>query len=194
MHQWAARVPIRIGKSGNRKPRTLQCLDGDPDMTEQAQSRENQLVSTAQIHMRTRLMSKQRKEHPEDDVFVNKPFIDEFSEWMDSPEGEQWTEISDTLEDLLKDVQLDAKQRKFVWPDAQRLDLEQSIERIHKQYPNFPREKIDEFLIDWIEMGYEPENYSQAQLDELERLTEIWVADHVRRSKASKKGKRTRHS
>jgi hypothetical protein len=27
-------------------------------------------------------------------------------------------------------------------------------------------------LIDWIEMGYAPENYSQAQLDELERLTE----------------------
>ena len=125
---------------------------------------------------------------------MNKPFIDEFSEWMDSPEGEQWTEISDALEDLLKDVQLDAKQRKFIWPDTQRLDLEQSIERIQKQHPNFPREKIDEFLINWIEMGYEPENYSQAQLDELERLTEKWVADHVRRSKASKKGKRTRHS
>ena len=163
-------------------------------MPEHAQSREDQLDSTAQIHMQTRLMSKQRKEHPEDDVFVNKPFIDEFSEWMDSPEGEQWTEISDTLEELLKDVQLDARQRQFLWPDAQRLDLERSIERIHKQYPNFPREKIDEFLIDWIETGYEPENYSQAQLDELETLTEKWVADHMRRSKASKKGKRTRHS
>jgi hypothetical protein len=67
--------------------------------------------------------------------------------------------------------------------------LEQSIERIQKQYPNFPGEKIDEFLINWIEMGYEPENYSQAQLDEIERLTEKWVADHMRRSKASKKGK-----
>jgi len=162
-------------------------------MPEQAQSREDRLDSTAQFHMRTRLMSKQRKEHPQCDVFVNKPFIDEFSEWMDSPEGEQWTELSDTLEDVLKDVQFDARQRKFVWSDAQRLDLEQSIERIQKQYPNFLRERSDEFLIGWIEMGYESENYLQAQLDELERLTEKWVADHVRRSKASKKGKRTRH-
>jgi hypothetical protein len=49
-------------------------------------------------------------------------------------------------------------------------------------------------LIDWIEMTYEPENYSQAQLDELERHTEQWIADHMRRSQASKKGKKTRHS
>jgi hypothetical protein len=139
-------------------------------------------------------MSKQRKEHAEDDVFLNKPFIDEFSDWMDSPEGELWTEISAALEDLLKDVQLDAKQCQFIWPNAKQLDLGQSVQHIHKQYPDFPCDQIEEFLIDWIEMGYAPENYSQAQLDELDKLTGQWVADHMRRSRASKKGKRTRHS
>jgi hypothetical protein len=125
---------------------------------------------------------------------VNQPFIDELSDWMDSPVGGQWIEMSNALSDLLDDVQLDAKQRKFIWPDAERLDLEQSGQRIHKQYPNFPRDKIEEFLIDWIEMDYAPENYSQAQLDELDRLTEKWVSDHMRRPKKSKKEKRTRHS
>ena len=110
-------------------------------------------------------MGKRRKEHPEDNIFVNKPFIEEFSDWTDSPEGELWTEICDTLDDLLKDVQLDAKQRQFIWPDADRLDLEQSVQGIHKQYPDFPCDKIEEFLIDWIDMGYAPENYSQAQLE-----------------------------
>jgi hypothetical protein len=43
-------------------------------------------------------------------------------------------------------------------------------------------------------MGYDPENYSQAQLDELDKLTERWVADHRRKAKTSKKQKRTRHS
>jgi hypothetical protein len=84
---------------------------------------------------------------------VNKPFIEEFSDWMDSPEGELWTEICD-LDDLLKNVQFDAKQRQCIWPHGNRLDLEQSIQRIHKQYPDFPCEKIVEFLIDWIDMGY----------------------------------------
>ena len=72
--------------------------------------------------------------------------------------------------------------------------IEQSVERIHKQYPDFPCGKIEEFLIDWIEMGYAPEHYSQAQLDELDRLMERWVADHMRRAKIAKKGKKTRHS
>jgi hypothetical protein len=38
-------------------------------------------------------------------------------------------------------------------------------------------------------MGYDPENYSQAQLDELDSLTERWVADHLRKAKVSKKTK-----
>ena len=58
----------------------------------------------------------------------------------------------------------------------------------------FPGGEIEEFLLDWIDMGYDPENYSQAQLDELDKLTERWVADHRRKAKPSKKHKRTRHS
>src|SRR5207342_3451778 len=79
------------------------------------------------------------------------------------------------------------KKRKLIWPDAERLDLEQSIERVLKKYPDFPRNEVEEFLLDWIDMGYDPENYSQAQLDELDSLTERWVADHLQKAKASKK-------
>jgi hypothetical protein len=172
----------------------FQRLDGGMDISEQAQPREDETGLEAPIHMRTHIMGKQRKEHAEDNVFANKPFIEEFSDWMDSPAGELWTEICDALDDLLKDVQLDAKKRQFIWPDADRLDLEQSVQRIHKQYLDFPCDKIEEFLIDWIDMGYAPENYSQAQLNELERLTERWVAGYMGTANIAKKGKRTRHS
>ena len=60
--------------------------------------------------------------------------------------------------------------------------------------PEFPGGEIEEFLLDWIDMGYDPESYSKAQLDELDKLTERWVADHRRKAKTSKKQKRTRHS
>lgn len=86
-------------------------------------------------------MSERREQHsedPEDDVSVDKPFVDEISDWIDSPEGELWTEVCDALEDLLKGVWLDAKRRQFIWSDAERLDLDQSVQRIHKQYPDFP--------------------------------------------------------
>jgi hypothetical protein len=161
-------------------------LDGSMEISGQAQPREDKigLAGRNLIEcLRTHLMGKQRKDHPQDNVFANKPFIEEFSDWMDTPEGELWTEICDAVDDLLKDVQIDAKQRQFIWPDTDRLDLEQSVQRIHKQYPDFPCDKIEEFLIDWIDMGYAPENCSQAQLDELDRLTERWVADYMQQSR-----------
>ena len=49
------------------------------------------------------------------------------------------------------------------------------------------RDSIEDYLIDWIDMDYAPEHYSQAQLDELDRLTARWISDHARRAKTSKK-------
>ena len=188
----ASTAPIRVAEIGRDKcSSALTAAWISPSKRSRVTTK---LASKAQTCLRTHLMGKQRKEHPEDDVFVNKPFIEEFSDWVDSPDGELWTAICDALEDLLKDVGLDAKQRQFIWPDTDRLDLEQSVQRIHKQYSDFPCDKIEGFLIDWIDMGYAPENYSQAQLDELDRLTERWVADYMRRAKIARKGQRTRHS
>lgn len=139
-------------------------------------------------------MGKQRREQPQDTIFVDNPFLDGLLDWMGSPEGQQCIAVRDVLWDLMEHVQLDAKQRKLIWPDAEPLDLEQSIQRIQKEYPEFLRGQIEEFLLNWIDMGYDPQNYSQAQLDELDSLTERWVADHLRKAKVSKKQKRTRHS
>ena len=97
--------------------------------------------------------------------------------------------MSDTLEVLLKDVGLDAREHKFLGPDS-RLDLDQSVRRINQQYPDFPEHKIKEFLIHWIQALYVPEGYSESQMDELERLTEQWAEDHSRQSTRRK----TRHS
>lgn len=139
-------------------------------------------------------MGRPRKQDPQDGIFTNNPFIDEFFEWMDSPEGGQYMEISNVIWTLLEDVQLDARKREVIWPGAQRLDFEQSVQRIQKLHPDFPREGIEESLINWIEMEYVPESYSEAQLDELDKLTERWIADHLRKAKASKNRKRTRYS
>jgi len=139
-------------------------------------------------------MGKQRREQPQDTIFADNPFLDGLLDWMGSPEGQQCIAVRDVLWDLMEHVQLDAKQRKLIWPDAEPLDLEQSIQRIQKEYPEFLRGQIEEFLLNWIDIGYDPQNYSQAQLDELDSLTERWVADHLRKAKVSKKQKRTRHS
>jgi hypothetical protein len=122
-----------------------------------------------------------------DSIFANNPFLEDLLEWRDSPEGQQFAEFADALCDLMEDVHLDAAQRRFIWPDGKRLDLNQSVAHIQKQYHGFRRDWIEEYLIDWIDMDYAPEHYSRAQLDELDRLTAQWIADHFRRSKTSKK-------
>jgi hypothetical protein len=139
-------------------------------------------------------MGKWHKEHPEDNIFENNPFLEDLLEWRQSPEGKEFADLTDALCDLMEDVQLDAKQRKFIWRDGERLDLEQSVPRIQQQYPDFRRDWIEEYLIDWIDMDYDLEHYSHAQLDELDKLTARWIADHIRRAKSSKTQGRTRHS
>jgi hypothetical protein len=51
----------------------------------------------------------------------------------------------------------------------------------------YPRESVEDFLLFWLETGYDPEDYSQEQLDELDKLTERWVKDHERRPKLAKR-------
>ena len=54
----------------------------------------------------------------QDNIFVGNPFLDDLLAWRHSPEGEQFAEFSDTLCDLMEDVQLDARKRQFIWPDG----------------------------------------------------------------------------
>jgi hypothetical protein len=109
------------------------------------------------------------------------PFVDGFLDWMDSPDGELSIEVMDTVFALLEKVDVDAKARQLIWADGKRLSIDESVQRIHADYSQFPAERIEGRLISWLEMGYAPENYSQQQLDELDRLTERWIKDHYRR-------------
>ena len=54
------------------------------------------------------------------------------------------------------------------------------MQRIHAEYSQFTAEQIEDRLISWLEMGYVPENHSEKQLDQLERLTERWIKAHYR--------------
>jgi hypothetical protein len=92
-------------------------------------------------------MGKPRQKHPLQD----NPFAEGFLDWMDSPEGQSSIEVSTTLWELMENVQLDARGRKIVWPDAERLSIDQSVEHSHKLHPHFAREQIASFLTSWIE-------------------------------------------
>lgn len=107
-------------------------------------------------------------------------------------EGQISIEVSDTLWEIMEDVGLDARRRKIIWPDDQHLTIDQSVRRIQKDHPHFACERIGEFLISWIEQNA-PEDYTEEQLEELDRLTEPWVDQYEERLTRAKNKQRTRH-
>jgi hypothetical protein len=117
-------------------------------------------------------MGKSRDKHPLED----NPFADDLLEWMGSAEGQAHIDMSDVLWALLGDVQLDAAQRKLVWPDAKRLSFDESVQRICKQHADFEREDVRDFLLSWLE-NYAPDGYTAEQMDELDRLANAWAED-----------------
>ena len=126
---------------------------------------------------------KPRKEQEPEYIEIMPPphvqaYFDEMAQEQDSSDYSLWLEMLCELEQgPLKDVGLDARQRKFLWPKVGPQDLDQTARRIHQQYPDFSEERIKEFLIYWIQNGYEPKGYSDAQMDELESLTEQCADD-----------------
>jgi hypothetical protein len=103
---------------------------------------------------------------------------DELAQQRAAFNASPWLDMLCKLGDgLLMDVGLDARQRKFLWPMLGPLDLDQSVRHINQQYPDFPEESIKEFLIYWIQNDYQPKGYSDAQMDQLERLTARWAND-----------------
>lgn len=75
-------------------------------------------------------------------------------------------------------MDVDATHRKLIWDDGKRLSIDESVQRIRGDYPDFPVELIETHLIAWLEMEFAPKTYSQEQIDELDRLTEAWTNDH----------------
>ena len=116
----------------------------------------------------------------------DNPFIDDFLEWMDAPEGHQSIEALDLVLAALADAGVDARQRKIVWADGKRLSIEQSAERIHAEHPGVACELIETHVLGWLE-SCAPESYSERQLEELDRLIEPWLDDHERTSRAARK-------
>jgi hypothetical protein len=73
---------------------------------------------------------------------------------------------------------VDAKRRKIIWKDGQRLSITQSAQRIHAAHTALPLDLIESKVVSWLDMCFAPETYSEKQLDELDRLTEKWIQDH----------------
>lgn len=119
-------------------------------------------------------------------IFDDNPFIDDLLDWAASPEGQAAGEASDLVDAILKHASVDARRRKIIWPDGKRLSIEQSAKRIEAEYPDVPRELIEDAICIWLEHCV-PESFSEHQIAELDQLVGPWISDHQQKSSTAEK-------
>ena len=105
--------------------------------------------------------------------------LDDIFDDLDSEEVQLAFEVQDVVQELMIKADVNAKAREIIWEDGQILTLRDSIERIGRQYPQYPFEMLERQFTVWLE-HFSPESYSQTQLDEYEALSDLWLDDYAR--------------
>lgn len=104
-------------------------------------------------------------------------FLEGFLDWMGTREGLESMDALDCVLNVLEGATVEASERKIIWPDAQRLSIEQSVERIHK-HSGLDRQAILSHLIGWLQMEYEPQGLDEDQMQRFEKQIDAWVAKY----------------
>ena len=100
--------------------------------------------------------------------------------WSNSPGDRLYEEVSDAVWMALEGNEVNAKKRKIIWSDGQKLTIKQTINRIQPLYPHFPIDLIEQSLIEWLETGYAPDTHSDEQIEELSKLINKWIQAYER--------------
>ena len=124
----------------------------------------------------------------------NSRFVEGSTGWGDSPEDELSEQVMDAVWTILDKASINARKRKIIWADGQKLSINWSVKRIQADHPSSSLELIETHLIGWIEQVLVSPYYSQEQLHELNRLTDKWIETHESQVEAAQNRARTRHS
>ena len=104
-------------------------------------------------------------------------FMEGFGQWLESEEGLQSMDAVDCVYSALDGASVDIAEKKIIWSDGQRLTIEQSAERIHREM-NLGQDTIANRVIGWLQMGYVPEGLNDEQMEMFESQINAWVEDY----------------
>lgn len=99
-----------------------------------------------------------------------------FAQWLESEEGLQSLEAVDCVYNALDGASVDISEKKIIWSDGQRLTIEQSAERIHRE-TNLCQDPIISHIIGWLQMEYMPEGLDDEQMEMFESRIDAWVEE-----------------
>jgi predicted dithiol-disulfide oxidoreductase (DUF899 family) len=104
-------------------------------------------------------------------------FLDDFLEWMGSPEGAESMDALDYVFNALDGARVDPVKRKIHWQNGENLSIDQSVDRISKD-SGLERQSILSHIIGWLQMDYTPEGLDEKQMELFENQIESWVEEY----------------
>lgn len=104
-------------------------------------------------------------------------FLDDFLEWMDSPEGTESMEALDYVFNALDGATVDPLKRRINWQNGDSLSINESVDRIGKA-SGLDRKSILSHLVGWLQMEYIPEGLNEKQMEQFEDQIENWLAKY----------------
>jgi hypothetical protein len=104
-------------------------------------------------------------------------FVEGFFKWLESEDGQHSMEAVDYVFEALKGSDLDIAGRRIVWADGQKLTIDQSVEKIYRQ-TGMNIEDIRSHIIGWLELGYEPKDLHEEQLELFESQINTWIDEY----------------
>ena len=108
---------------------------------------------------------------------LESDFTDGFAQWMGSEEGLQSMNALDWVLDAFEGASVDASEKRIIWPDGQRLSIEQSVERI-QETSGLDKHAILNHVIGWLQMEYVPEELDDKQMEMFESQINDWVEEY----------------
>jgi len=103
--------------------------------------------------------------------------MDDFLDWLDSPDGQLSEAAILEVQEALEEATVDPKVRKIIWKDGSALSIEQTAQRI-KTHSRLPLNRIQRFIVIWLEQDYCPEGLSTREMDAFEKQIDKWIAPY----------------
>jgi len=103
-------------------------------------------------------------------------FHEGFSLWLDSEEGQTSLEATDDVFVALEGADIDMEERRIIWPDGDRLTIDQTAQKIHDD-TGTDIDSIKSHIIGWLEMGFVPEGLDEEQMEIFEEKIDAWIDD-----------------
>ena len=86
-------------------------------------------------------------------------------------------DILDIVDEALKEAYINTDERLIIWPNGERLTVDQSAEKI-KGENELDNEVVKDCIMAWVEMDAQPENKNKKQEEIFVEEIQNWVKDY----------------